>query len=123
MIINLNISINNTEGALIRILGTIERRGHKLLDLRSRVSSPGDDFQKLLVDINCGERSPDVLMRQLDRLHDVISISRHGTCSAPNRSPRPRLRFLRLLSDLRLPEMTRRMLMRPAKGSAKVLNT
>ena len=78
MNINLNISMNNAEGALIRILGTIERRGHKLLGLRSRVSNPGDDFQELLVDVNCGERSPDVLMRQLDRLHDVISISRYG---------------------------------------------
>jgi acetolactate synthase regulatory subunit len=76
MNINLNISMNNAEGALIRILGTIERRGHKLLGLRCRVPDPGDDIQELLVDVNCGERSPDVLMRQLDRLHDVISISR-----------------------------------------------
>jgi acetolactate synthase regulatory subunit len=76
MIIHLNISISNAEGALIRILGTIGRRGHKLLGLRSRIADPGDDFQKLLVDIDCGERSPDVLIRQIDRLHDVLSISR-----------------------------------------------
>ncbi len=77
MKIHLNISINNAEGALIRILGTIGRRGHKLLGLRSRISIPGDYIQELLVDIDCGERSPDVLMRQIDRLHDVISVSRH----------------------------------------------
>ena len=78
MNIKLNISLNHVEGAVIRILGTIERRGHKLLGLRSRVPDPGDDIRELLVDVNCGERSPDVLMRQLDRLHDVISISRDG---------------------------------------------
>jgi len=76
MIIHLDISISNAEGALIRILGTIGRRGHKLLGLRSRIADPGDDFQELLVDIDCGERSPDVLIRQIDRLYDVISISR-----------------------------------------------
>lgn len=87
MNINLTISINNAEGALIRILGTIERRGHKLLGLSSRASSPGNDIRELLVDVNCGERSPDVLMRQLDRLHDVISISRHGRSEAvPDRN-------------------------------------
>ena len=76
MKIHLKISLHNAEGALIRILGTIGRRGHKLLGLRSRISIPGDYIQELLVDIDCGERSPDVLMRQIDRLHDVISVSR-----------------------------------------------
>jgi len=76
MNINLNLSINNAEGALIRVLGTIERRGHTILGLGSRASGPGDEIRELHVDVDCGERSPDVLIRQLDRLHDVISISR-----------------------------------------------
>ena len=76
MKIHLDISLSNAEGALIRVLGTIGRRGHKLLGLRSRISNPGDDFQELLVDIDCGERSPDVLIRQIDRLYDVISVNR-----------------------------------------------
>ena len=77
MNINLNISINFIEGALIRLLGTIERRGHRLLDLKCRICDPAENVQRLLVDIDCGERPPDVLIRQLERLHDVISVSRH----------------------------------------------
>jgi acetolactate synthase II small subunit len=77
MNISLKISLNNKEGALVRILGTIERRGHRILGLGSRVSNPGEDIQELFVEINCGERSPNVLVRQLERLHDVNSVSPH----------------------------------------------
>ena len=78
MNINLIISINHVEGALIRLLGTIERRGHRLLGLKSRVCDPAENIQRLVVNIDCGERSPDVLIRQLERLHDVISINPHA---------------------------------------------
>jgi acetolactate synthase regulatory subunit len=78
MNIKLNISIHQCEGALIRLLGTIERRGHRLLGLKSRVSGPAENVHRLVVDIDCGERSPDVLIRQLERLYDVISIGSYA---------------------------------------------
>ena len=77
MNVNLKISMNNAEGALIRTLGTIERRGHRLLGLSSRASGPA--IQQLLLEIDCGERSADVLVRQIDRLYDVISVSKDQT--------------------------------------------
>ena len=77
MNINLKISLNYVEGALIRLLGTIERRGHRLLGLSSRVCDPAENIQRLVVDIECGERCPDILIRQLERLHDVVSINRY----------------------------------------------
>jgi len=82
MNINLKILMNNTEGALIRTLGTVERRGHRLLGLSSRASGPA--IQQLLLEIDCGERSADVLVRQIDRLYDVISVSKDQT---RNRTP------------------------------------
>ncbi len=78
MNINLSISINHVEGALIRLLGTIERRGHQLLGLKSRICDPAENILRLMVNIDCGDRSPDLLIRQLERLHDVISINRYA---------------------------------------------
>ncbi len=78
MNINLSISINHVEGALVRLLDNIERRGHRLLDLKSRVSYPAGNIQKVFAYIDCGERSPDILVRQLECLYDVISIRRHA---------------------------------------------
>ncbi len=86
MKVKLNISAHHVEGALIRILGTIERRGHRLLDLRCRVSNPAQAIQTLQIEVECGERSPGILVRQLERLHDTVSVHCHAPSEAVNKN-------------------------------------
>lgn len=73
MNIKLNITLNDCEGALVRLLGTVERRGHKLLQLSSGICPGNAGARALLLDVDCGSRSPDVLVRQIRRLYDVLS--------------------------------------------------
>ena len=61
--------LSQAEGALVRVLGTIERRGFKLGSVESRPSQRGVNLSFTLAP--CG-RSPDVLLRQIQRLHDVL---------------------------------------------------
>ena len=74
MRVKLHVSMYNTEGALVRLLGTMERRGHRLLGIRSEQSFLGENTQDLTIDLDCGERSPGLLARQLSRLHDVFEV-------------------------------------------------
>ena len=73
MNIKLNITVKDCEGALVRLLGTIERRGHKLLQLNSRHCPGKPGAREFLLDVDCGGRSPDVLVRQIRRLYDVLN--------------------------------------------------
>ena len=65
-----HIQFANAEGALVRILGLIERRGYRLLDAEARGGSltlglsPRDPGRRL-----------DVLACQIRRLHDVIAVT------------------------------------------------
>lgn len=73
MKIKLRITLNDCEGALLRLLGTVERRGHRLVNLHSLQAVGQGAARDLVLDVDCGERSPDVLLRQLRRLYDVLS--------------------------------------------------
>jgi len=73
MNIKLNITVKDCEGALVRLLGTIERRGHKLLQLNSRDCPANSAAREFSLDVDCGGRSPDVLVRQIRRLYDVLN--------------------------------------------------
>lgn len=64
----LNIQLRVCEGAVIRALGLIERRGFRL-DAVTLGEAQGDG-QAMEVVVS-GGRSPDLLQRQLERLHDV----------------------------------------------------
>lgn len=64
--------LSHAEGALVRVLGTIERRGFKLGSVESRPSQRGVNLNFTLAPSG---RSPDVLLRQIQRLHDVIDAS------------------------------------------------
>ncbi len=68
------ISFRPAEGAIIRILGLIERRGFMLRDL---AVSNEDTDGSLVVDLAArdGARHLDVLARQVGRLIDVKSVS------------------------------------------------
>lgn len=72
MNIKLRITLNDCEGALLRLLGTIERRGHRLVNLNSWQAAGSGSSRDLALDVDCGDRSPDVLLRQICRLYDVL---------------------------------------------------
>lgn len=65
----LQIQLHANEGAILRILGTIERRGFRI-DTCAVGEAQGDG-QSMDIELT-SERSGDLLKRQLERLHDVI---------------------------------------------------
>ncbi|KFN44588.1 ACT domain-containing protein [Arenimonas oryziterrae] len=65
------IELEQAEGALLRLLGTIERRGFALAGLQADPTGSGGLSVRLSVD---GERDPNVLCRQLERLVDVREV-------------------------------------------------
>lgn len=68
---NFECEIAQTEGSLIRVLGVIERRGYKLLDMRVKPSST--DTYQLSFSIDT-ERDATILIKQLERLYDVHDV-------------------------------------------------
>src|SRR5690625_7738551 len=64
----LQVQLDNSEGALRRVLGTVERRGFAITGCRSSANDSGHSDLCLTVR---GARHPDILCRQLERLLDV----------------------------------------------------
>lgn len=98
MAIELRMLLKAAEGALIRVLGTIERRGFAL----ARVSTqPRGPHTEMRVEIEPQGRPIEVLVRQLKRLYDVVE-ARFDVpqqafalpASAPAALPRPNRRGL-----------------------------
>lgn len=66
--LELNLVIANAEGALVRLLGTIERRGFRIAGIQSE---PDPQGTRLHLQLPADSRPADVLLRQLRRLVDV----------------------------------------------------
>ena len=67
----LRIQIRDSDGAVLRALGLIERRCYRL---RSCVIGEADDGGRTM-DVNVSSSRPgDLLKRQLERLHDVMKV-------------------------------------------------
>ena len=66
---SLQIQLRASEGAVIRALGLIERRGFRIETVQ--VAEAQGDGQSMDVEVS-SDRSGDLLKRQLERLHDVI---------------------------------------------------
>ena len=66
----IRIGFHNDEGALVRILGMVERRGYRLLAVDARDGS-------LALELSARDpgRRLDVLAAQLRRLHDVTDVT------------------------------------------------
>jgi acetolactate synthase regulatory subunit len=79
----LEIAFANAEGAVLRVLGLIERRGFKL---RNITMAEGGQQSSLSVEVRgrFPERSLDVLAAQLGRLDEVSLVS--FSTSAPSAS-------------------------------------
>ena len=63
--------IAQTEGSLIRVLGVIERRGYKLLELSVLPAGPDACQMSFCIE---STRDVSVLVRQLERLYDVCDV-------------------------------------------------
>ncbi len=68
MTVDFHIELDHSEGALMRLLGTIERRGFALLNLAA--DKPDEESYVVRLRLG-GERDPQVLCRQLERLVEV----------------------------------------------------
>jgi acetolactate synthase II small subunit len=67
---SLELALDRAEGALLRVLGTIERRGWNVLAVNA-----ASDSRSYTVSVTLdGARDPDVLCRQLERLVDVQTV-------------------------------------------------
>ena len=71
MTVDVHIELDHSEGALMRLLGTIERRGFALLDLAA--NKPDEESYVVRLRLG-GERDPLVLCRQLERLVEVRAV-------------------------------------------------
>lgn len=71
----LNIQLRTAEGAVLRALGLIERRGFRLETVHAREAQ--GDGQAMTVTVE-GDRPADLLQRQLERLHDVLWVEVGG---------------------------------------------
>ena len=87
----LHIQLSRCEGAVIRALGLIGRRGYSL-DTCS-VSEADDNGQAMVVTVT-SSRPGDLLRRQLERLHDVLHVELKPAevINQPNPGIRPMIR-------------------------------
>ncbi len=71
----LHIEIFETEGALVRLIGLIERRGFTIASMA--MSAPSNGSARVTVDLAArgGARRIEVLTRQIERLFDVHAVS------------------------------------------------
>lgn len=70
----LNIRIADREGALVRLIGLIERRGYEICAMDKSNGTAGIADIQVEIAARGGERRIDVLMRQVSRLFDVMSV-------------------------------------------------
>lgn len=70
--LELNLIIANAEGALVRLLGTIERRGFRI---EGMTLAPHAQGQQVKIALGATARPAEVLVRQLQRLLEVREVS------------------------------------------------
>ncbi len=68
MIHRLDVTLQDAEGAILRVLGTAERRGFRVCALHAEVGADALCRMELTLE---GDRDTGLLGRQLTRLHEV----------------------------------------------------
>jgi acetolactate synthase II small subunit len=81
---SLNIQLSATEGAVLRALGLIERRGFSLG--KCVISEAGEGGRSMEVTVS-STRPGDLLKRQLERLHDVQSVELKPVATMNKKNP------------------------------------
>ena len=81
---NLKIRLSSSEGAVIRALGLIERRGYHL----DSCSVGESDINGRAMEVKVSSSRPgDLLKRQLERLHDVFHVELKPETANKARTP------------------------------------
>lgn len=70
----MKLTIRRVEGAMIRALGLIERRGFAVTSINATEDEPAQQLE-LIIGLRSADRSVDVLARQIEKLFDVCSVS------------------------------------------------
>lgn len=70
----LQMNIQKVEGAIIRLLGLIERRGFCVTAMNAHSDDAAQQVQ-ITVDLHGGHRSVETLTRQIEKLYDVRSVA------------------------------------------------
>ncbi|MFC1777833.1 ACT domain-containing protein [Pseudomonadota bacterium] len=81
---SLNIQLSASEGAVLRALGLIERRGFSLG--KCAISEAGEGGRSMEVTVS-SSRPGDLLKRQLERLHDVKSVELKPAATMNKKNP------------------------------------
>ncbi len=68
----LDLVLRPAEGALLRVLGTAERRGFTPLSIEGAQPPDGGEW-RLQLTVR-GQRPPEPLQRQIEQLHDCLSV-------------------------------------------------
>jgi acetolactate synthase II small subunit len=71
----LRMNIHKVEGAIIRLLGLIERRGFSVTAMNAHTDDASQQVE-ITVHLHSGGRSVDTLARQIGKLYDVRSVAR-----------------------------------------------
>jgi acetolactate synthase II small subunit len=78
----LRMNIYKVEGALIRLLGLIERRGFSVTSMNAHTDD-GAQQVEVTVHLHSAGRSVETLTRQIQKLYDVRSVSCLTAVDAP----------------------------------------
>ena len=78
------VELSNCEGAVIRALGLVERRGYRLESCRVHAAAGGVRDVELIV---TSSRPVELLKRQLERLHDVLRVELQRATVIETREP------------------------------------
>ncbi len=70
----LKLTIQRVEGALIRALGLIERRGFAVTSINAEADAAAQQME-LTIEVRSAGRSADVLARQIEKLFDVRAVT------------------------------------------------
>ncbi len=74
MIYTVILEMRRKEGALLRAIGLVERRGFALCSV-SAMPGPGDSEMQMVLQIEANSRSPETLTRQLAKQIDVCEVA------------------------------------------------
>lgn len=70
----LQMTIQQVEGAIIRLLGLIERRGFSVRAMKAHSDDAAQQVE-ITVDVFSAGRSVETLARQIEKLYDVRSVA------------------------------------------------
>ena len=69
----MKLTIQRVEGAIVRTLGLIERRGFAVTSIDASADD-SDQQMELTIEVHSPQRSPEALARQVAKLFDVRSV-------------------------------------------------